>query len=592
MSEDDEEALAIARCQAGEREALDLLVRRRQGEVLRLAVLLTNDQAMGEAIAQDSFLLAYRNIVQFSGDEPFLPWLLRYVILLARARRRAARPLHPPARSAAPRLSPTIPRLEAALQRLPTRRREALALWCCFSFSQETIARLVGLSPDAAGDEILDGLRSLDDQLRAPGRQNAAEDPDRPLPGEGEFAAWVRDQLRAYAGEIIPQSDLGAAVHSRLVSGLAPLDRGVQPHYGFVAFFSGVTLLVLLVAIGLQLHLAAGARATVTPTSVPAPTTPVLPTTGTGPTAMPAPTQAILTTTPLPAAIAASPTIHGVTLFLDAVTSDALRTAAQITLTLPDDRPNMIPAANAFLQDSAGQIYLSQGMNGNGARSASGTLASALLVFAPLPPADQGTTQVVALTIPALGSIAGNAPGMLGPWRVTFPLAIAPSIPLASAGTPQAHSGLTVALMAADLVQREFQFDGLGSGLRLRFRATGLPTGAPGVAAFSFATSFVSESMHSGQDGADHLRLTLPDGSVLLPGNVVPLCQGTYAPQASPPLCALVDAQGTFELDVIYPIASPPAAGTATIAWDHVTLAIGGQTQTFAGPWSFAVPVQ
>src|SRR5687767_9891858 len=85
----------VARVQAGDKRAFDLLVRRYQNKVVQLVTRLVGD-ADAQDVAQESFIKAYRALNGFRGQSAFYTWLYRISIntaknfLVARNRRPAA----------------------------------------------------------------------------------------------------------------------------------------------------------------------------------------------------------------------------------------------------------------------------------------------------------------------------------------------------------------------------------------------------------------------------------------------------------------------------------------------------------------------
>ena len=81
--------LAIARRIAGgERAAFELLMRRYNGRLYRLARASLQDEADAKDALQDAYLHAFRSIGQFRGDAALSTWLSRLVLNECSARRR------------------------------------------------------------------------------------------------------------------------------------------------------------------------------------------------------------------------------------------------------------------------------------------------------------------------------------------------------------------------------------------------------------------------------------------------------------------------------------------------------------------------
>ncbi|XQU71704.1 RNA polymerase sigma factor [Cupriavidus sp. H18C1] len=88
--EDQELARRIA---AGDRSAFELLIRRNNRRLYRLARAALCDDAEAEDALQEAYLSAYRAIGEFRGDAALATWLSRLVLnqCLGRLRRHARR---------------------------------------------------------------------------------------------------------------------------------------------------------------------------------------------------------------------------------------------------------------------------------------------------------------------------------------------------------------------------------------------------------------------------------------------------------------------------------------------------------------------
>ena len=84
MTERDVDAELVARVQAGDKKAFDLLVLKYQRKIMRLLSRMIRDQAEVEDVAQEAFIKAYRALPQFRGDSAFYTWLYRIAINTAR----------------------------------------------------------------------------------------------------------------------------------------------------------------------------------------------------------------------------------------------------------------------------------------------------------------------------------------------------------------------------------------------------------------------------------------------------------------------------------------------------------------------------
>jgi RNA polymerase sigma-70 factor (ECF subfamily) len=89
-----EDSPLIARAQAGERAAFDVLVRRYDRDVLRLILRIVHNQEQASDLYQEAFLRIYRNLHLFRLESSFYTWIYRIVtnVCLDHLRRRRSRP--------------------------------------------------------------------------------------------------------------------------------------------------------------------------------------------------------------------------------------------------------------------------------------------------------------------------------------------------------------------------------------------------------------------------------------------------------------------------------------------------------------------
>jgi RNA polymerase sigma-70 factor, ECF subfamily len=89
-----EDAALVARAQAGEREAFDVLVHRYDRDVLRLVLRVVHNPEEARDIYQEAFLKIYRNLHRFRLESSFYTWIYRIVtnVCFDHLRRRRSRP--------------------------------------------------------------------------------------------------------------------------------------------------------------------------------------------------------------------------------------------------------------------------------------------------------------------------------------------------------------------------------------------------------------------------------------------------------------------------------------------------------------------
>lgn len=88
-SEADEDV--VRRVQAGERNLFEVLMRRHNPRVYRVARAIVVDEAEAEDVMQDAFVRAFTHIDRFEGRARFSTWLTRITINVALGRQRGAR---------------------------------------------------------------------------------------------------------------------------------------------------------------------------------------------------------------------------------------------------------------------------------------------------------------------------------------------------------------------------------------------------------------------------------------------------------------------------------------------------------------------
>jgi len=72
--------ILVAKCQKGDTQAFELLIKKYQRRIFHLIYRITQDPAVVESLAQDVFLKAYRSISSFRGSSRFYTWLYRIAV--------------------------------------------------------------------------------------------------------------------------------------------------------------------------------------------------------------------------------------------------------------------------------------------------------------------------------------------------------------------------------------------------------------------------------------------------------------------------------------------------------------------------------
>lgn len=83
-SEQELDLALVARVQQGHKPAFDLLVKKYQSRILALIQRFVRDRHEAEDVAQETFIRAYRALVNFRGDAAFYTWLYRIAINTAK----------------------------------------------------------------------------------------------------------------------------------------------------------------------------------------------------------------------------------------------------------------------------------------------------------------------------------------------------------------------------------------------------------------------------------------------------------------------------------------------------------------------------
>jgi len=73
----DPDAALVSSFRAGDTEAFEVLIKRHQRRVFKIALKITNNREDAEDAMQDTFLNAYKHLDNFRGDSKFATWLTR-----------------------------------------------------------------------------------------------------------------------------------------------------------------------------------------------------------------------------------------------------------------------------------------------------------------------------------------------------------------------------------------------------------------------------------------------------------------------------------------------------------------------------------
>jgi RNA polymerase sigma-70 factor, ECF subfamily len=171
-----DDAHLVRAAQAGDADAFEVLVRRHQERVFRVALRMLGDPVEAQDASQDALIQAWLGLPGFGGRSAFSTWLYRIVVnrclnLLA-ARRPACELLEvslaavgEPAEEA--EMRERLAALVAAILALPGEQRSALVLRELEGLSYEEIATVLGVSVAAVKARLHRARAELARRLRA-----------------------------------------------------------------------------------------------------------------------------------------------------------------------------------------------------------------------------------------------------------------------------------------------------------------------------------------------------------------------------------------------------------------------------------------
>lgn len=181
-----DDATAVARVRAGDKDAFRLLVERHSHPIFRLAFRMMENETEADEVVQDTFLRAYRALDGFKSQANFGTWIYRialnrcYDLLSQRKSRPVMQPREDdpdvpsaleqiPARSPNPErtlLSREIEaRVRAAIEQLTAGERTAFVLRHFEGRSIEEIARMLNVRQGSAKNRVHRAVKKLREQL-------------------------------------------------------------------------------------------------------------------------------------------------------------------------------------------------------------------------------------------------------------------------------------------------------------------------------------------------------------------------------------------------------------------------------------------
>lgn len=172
-----DEATLIVRAQEGDVRAFEVLARRHQAALYRVAVRVTGDPVDAEDALQEALLDAWRRIGRFRGESAFSTWMYRIVTnrCLGMLRRRRPVPVEEieapaPAQDSPERVAERgagIAALRRALTALPDEQRVCFVLREMEDLSYAEISAITGTTEDAVRGRIHRARTRLAEVMRA-----------------------------------------------------------------------------------------------------------------------------------------------------------------------------------------------------------------------------------------------------------------------------------------------------------------------------------------------------------------------------------------------------------------------------------------
>lgn len=184
------DGLLITSAQAGDRSAMDQLLRRHYDRIWRLCRRLAGNDADAQDASQEALIAIARGLHRFDGRAAFTTWSYRVATnaCLDELRRRKRRPVPAevdtdvaatdggqPFTQVTERLA-----IDAALERLPESYRVVVVLRDLCDLDYAEIGQVLDLAPGTVKSRIARGRAQLADHLRGYG--NLPGPPERPSP--------------------------------------------------------------------------------------------------------------------------------------------------------------------------------------------------------------------------------------------------------------------------------------------------------------------------------------------------------------------------------------------------------------------------
>ena len=171
-----EERALVARAQAGDLEAFEVLYRANLGRVYALCYRMAGDASLAEELAQDVFVRAWQRLGSFRGDSALSSWLHPLTVNVALSERRSRRRRtsrvmstddpaafeRPETKKAGPEAGVDIDR---ALETLPPGARAVFVLHDVEGYKHEEIAKMTGVATGTSKAQLHRARRLLREAL-------------------------------------------------------------------------------------------------------------------------------------------------------------------------------------------------------------------------------------------------------------------------------------------------------------------------------------------------------------------------------------------------------------------------------------------
>lgn len=167
-----DEDLVRAFVDGGDRDALEVLLRRHQSRVFGIACRVLGNRADALDASQDVFVGLFRKAGSFKGEAAFTTWLYRLTVNachdLLRKRARTPEPVETVESPVEDQAGRTDDRLvvEAALRALPEDQRTAVVMRDLYGLAYEEIAGAAGVPVGTVKSRIARGRAALAEAMR------------------------------------------------------------------------------------------------------------------------------------------------------------------------------------------------------------------------------------------------------------------------------------------------------------------------------------------------------------------------------------------------------------------------------------------